>query len=248
MEGGQRGGRDALRQPAGRRRLANSYVELVVSSSKTLVEKSRRRDYRSGAFRVARVFSWGARCEPGEVHRDQGSSRDLFASAGNRKFSSPARRRCGRASFLPETGRRPGGPPPWKARCAVATRLRSASRGWRDGATPPSWCPTCRPRDSCAYLAEAEAGYKAGEPLCLDNSIQVKSGGQECPPYTKLSVLIVWRCCGFRATASDRSTIPPGSKLLDCTHSRGVCLYQDVVEPGITFATNGLRLVVVAKV
>ena len=67
------------------------------------------------------------------------------------KASGLSRRQFGRGFFWREIGLRRDGPPRWKARCAAATRLRNAWRGWRGDVTRHSWCRICRLRDSCDY-------------------------------------------------------------------------------------------------
>ena len=77
--------RAADRPTAGRADAApsNSYVELVVSSSKTLVEKSKAEIVELGAGGTWRIFSRRTHGEPGEVHSDQGSPCHLFAPTRN---------------------------------------------------------------------------------------------------------------------------------------------------------------------
>ena len=74
-----------------RRNGNGSYVELVVSSSKTLVEKSRAEIIELALTELREFFPARARCEPGEIDGDQGSPRDLFTSAGSRRLPSALR-------------------------------------------------------------------------------------------------------------------------------------------------------------
>ena len=57
-----------------------SYIELVVSASKNLIDKSRTEIVELGAERGSRIFPRGPGGPSGEVDGHQGSPRELFAA------------------------------------------------------------------------------------------------------------------------------------------------------------------------
>ena len=75
---------DAKGEPAG------SYIELVVSASKSLIDKSRAEIVDLALAEVREFFPGSARGEPGKVYGDQRSSGDLLAPPRHRRLPSPA--------------------------------------------------------------------------------------------------------------------------------------------------------------
>ena len=98
---------------------SGSYIELVVSASKSLIDKSRAEIVDLALKEVREFFPAARAAESGQVHRDQGSSRHLFASPRHRRLPSPPIDRVAPSISSPGTGPLPGGPPPWKARSAA---------------------------------------------------------------------------------------------------------------------------------
>ena len=69
-------------QPQRRSEDAGSYLELVVSASKTLVPMSRQEIHRSCPARAGRILSGGARRQIVKICRGERSARDVFCYAG----------------------------------------------------------------------------------------------------------------------------------------------------------------------
>ena len=122
-----------------------SYLELVVSSSKTLVDKSRQEIIDLAVRELAEFFPSGPRGQADQGDGDQGSPRDVFSRSGQRCLSPVAhqsvaatvsRRRLDRDRLAFDHGRRG---------TQRLRRSRGAGRGERRDVRSSS-CPICRPR------------------------------------------------------------------------------------------------------
>ncbi len=132
-----------------------SYIELVVSSSKTLIDKSRAEIVDLALAEVREFFPAARDANSREIHRDQRSERHLLAAPRHRRPPSEPPPPHGPASSSPETGPPPAGPPPWKAPSAADTSPPKPSP-----APPEQICdsshPTSPPPASCASSREVE--------------------------------------------------------------------------------------------
>jgi len=63
--------KSALQATGSRKQEAGSYLELVVSSSKTLVEKSKQEILEPGAYRIERILPRDRRSQSPEINGDQ---------------------------------------------------------------------------------------------------------------------------------------------------------------------------------
>ena len=121
---------DGAKRPA---EPTGSYVELVVSSSKSLVEKSRQ-EIVDLALKELREFFPGARDANlvkstviKEVHATYSPRPGVDA------YRPPNETVWPRVFLAGRLDRTPAGPPPWRAPCAAVTRRTSVSRGPRAG-------------------------------------------------------------------------------------------------------------------
>ena len=122
-----------------------SYLELVVSSSKTLLDKSRNEIIELAMRELAEFFPSVREATlikatvVKEVHA-------TFSPAPGSDAYRPSHTTPWPRSFSPATGLQPDGPPLWKGRCA-ADMARPRRLRQRPGTPRNFSCRTCRPED-----------------------------------------------------------------------------------------------------